>query len=240
MTYYPAPNPDAKRARVFTRHDFLHSLRVASITRQAERNQLLICMTHGCGLRVTELSQVTIADVMFLSGQIREELTLRASITKRAKSRTVPFTNRLLRSKLEAYLQYRIANDIGMELDIKNYRGLSPHLALIYSDRGTPFQLSQKVRKSKSGEIVYYQASDTLERVFAKLYAQSGLKGASSHSGRRSFGSKLMEATGDIEVVARVLGHDDIDQSLVYLTPNMTAIRNALRRIFDHVDVCVQ
>jgi hypothetical protein len=59
MVYYPAPNPDAKRARIFNRNDFLHSLRVASITRQAERNQLLICMSHGCGLRVTELSQIT-------------------------------------------------------------------------------------------------------------------------------------------------------------------------------------
>lgn len=79
MAYYPAPNPDAKRARIFTRHDFLHSLRVASMTRQAGRNQLLICMSHGCGLRVTELSQITVGDVMFPSGQIREELTLSAT-----------------------------------------------------------------------------------------------------------------------------------------------------------------
>ncbi|MDO8729540.1 MAG: site-specific integrase [bacterium] len=237
MLYYPAPNPDAKRARVFTRHDFLHSLKVASITRQPERNQLLICMSHGCGLRVTELSQITIGDVMFSTNQIREELTLRAAITKRSKSRTVPFTNTLLLAKLEAYLQYRIANDIGMELNTKTYRGLSPHLPLIYSDRNTPFQLSLKARKSKSGEVVSYWACDTLERTFSKLYAQSGLKGASSHSGRRTFGSKIMETTGDIELVARWLGHDSIEQSSIYIEPNIKALRAALSSFVDGVDV---
>lgn len=239
MTYYPAPNPDAKRARVFTRHDFLHALRVASIKRQAARNQLLICMSHGCGLRVTELSRITVADVMFVSGQIRDELTLRAAITKRSKSRTVPFTNRLLRQKLEEYLGYRIYRGIGTELDSKQYRGLIPHLSLIYSDRNAPFQLSLKARRAKSGEVVNYWACDTLERTFAKIYAQCGLKGASSHSGRRTFGSKIMESTGDIDLVARWLGHEDIDQSMIYLEPNMKAIKEAFRGIFEGLE-CLQ
>jgi integrase len=67
MNFDPAPKADAKRAHVFTRHEFLHALRVASITRQASRNQLLICLSHGCGLRVTELSRITVADIMFSS-----------------------------------------------------------------------------------------------------------------------------------------------------------------------------
>lgn len=122
-----------------------------------------------------------------------------------------------------------------MELEPKNYRGLSLHLSLIYSDRNTPFQSSLKVRKAKSGEAMSYWACDTLERTFAKLYAQSRLKGASSHSGRRSFGSKIMEATGDIKLVARWLGHD-IDQSIIYIQPNLKALREAIRTFFDGID----
>lgn len=233
MKYFPAPKRNAKRALVFTRRDFLHSLRVASITRQAERNQLLI---WGCGLRVTELSQITVADVMFSSGAIRDELALRAIITKRNKARSVPLTNPLLRKHLEEYLEYRINNGIGTELETKPYRGLTPHLALIYSDRNTPFQLSLKVRRSKSGEIERYWASDTLERTFAKLYASSGLIGATSHSGRRSYANRIMEATGDIELVARLLGHESIDQTAAYLDFNRKAAKSALIMFFDDID----
>lgn len=93
-----------------------------------------------------------------------------------------------------------------MELDGKSYRSLVPAMPLIYSDRGTPFQLSAKVRKMTDGRSERYWACDTLERTSAALYKMSGIKGGSSHSGRRSFATRVMEATCDIELVSRLLG----------------------------------
>lgn len=123
-----------------------------------------------------------------------------------------------------------------MELERRQYRGLSPHLPLIYSDRNTPFQLSVKARRAMSGEVERYWACDTLERTFAKLYAMAGLVGASSHSGRRSFASRIMVATNDIDLVARWLGHEDIEQTSVYIIPNMVAIKEAFRTALDGVE----
>lgn len=52
-----------------------------------------------------------------------------------------------------------------------------------------------------------------------KLYAKAGIAGGSSHSGRRSFAGKILKETGDMRVVARLLGHDedDIDVTARYV-----------------------
>jgi integrase len=51
-----------------------------------------------------------------------------------------------------------------------------------------------------------YKACDA-GTTFRHLYKISGMKGASSHSGRRSYASRLVEFGVDIEDVSRLLGH---------------------------------
>lgn len=69
-----------KRARILTKAEFRHALKVAGITREPARNQLLLCLSHALGLRVTELARVTIDDVMTPSGRLRSELACRAAL----------------------------------------------------------------------------------------------------------------------------------------------------------------
>lgn len=47
-----------KRARILSRAEFTRLLKVCTVTRDPERNQLLMCFSHACGLRVTELAQL--------------------------------------------------------------------------------------------------------------------------------------------------------------------------------------
>jgi hypothetical protein len=75
-----------------------------------------------------------------------------------------------------------------------------------------------------------------LERTFAKLYAMAGVEGASSHSGRRTFATRIMETTRDIDLVAQMLGHDDVEQTMIYLEPNMKSIKDALAGFYDFVE----
>lgn len=159
MKYYPSAKSDhdVKRATILTRAEFLLVMKVAALTRQATRNQLMLAITHGTGTRCTEMAQITIADVMHTTGVLRDEVTLRASVTKGNKARVVPFNNKLLREKLNAYLAYRSEHRIGTDLYGGTHRGLIPALALLYSDRRTPFQLSQKVRRARKrggGEVL--------------------------------------------------------------------------------------
>lgn len=217
-----------KRARILTRAEFKRVLKVCTITREPIRNQLLMSMSHGLGLRVTELATVTIRDMMHASGRIRAELTMRAEITKNARMRNLPLSNELLLNHLEQYLTYRIENDIGVLPNAtEEYRGLSPDLPLIFSSRGGGFALATKKRVLESGAYIEYKACDALEQLFRHLYKISGMSGASSHSGRRSYASRLVESGVDIEDVSRLLGHTDLDYTLIYVSPPKAAIREA-------------
>lgn len=199
-----------KRARILTSAEFKRMLKVVTITREAARNQLLLCFSHACGLRVTELASITIRDVMHPSGRIKDELTLRADITKNARVRTVPMSSELFLEHLEKYLSYRIENNIGMiPRQPSEFRGLSPDLPVVFSNRGGPFAMARKKRVLETGALEIYLACDALEQVFRDLYQMGGMRGASSHSGRRGYATKLMESGVSIEDVSKLLGHAD-------------------------------
>lgn len=167
-----------KRARILTKPEFRRVLKVCTITREAIRNQLIMCLSHALGLRVTEMASITVRDVMHASGRIRAELTMRAEITKNARVRNLPLSNELLLYHLELYLAYRIERDIGMlPAATDAFRGLSPDLALVFSNRGGPFALSSKKRVLDSGVKEEYWAADALEQLFRHLYQISGMKG---------------------------------------------------------------
>lgn len=217
-----------KRARILTRAEFKRVLKVCTITREPLRNQLIMCLSHALGLRVTELAKVTIRDLMHTSGRIRAELTMRAEITKNSRVRNLPLSNELMLHHLELYLAYRIENDIGvLPATTEDFRGLSPDLPLIFSSRGGGFALATKKRVLLSGANEEYKASDALEQLFRHLYKISGMKGASSHSGRRSYASRLVESGVDIEDVSKLLGHSDLDYTLIYVTPSKAVVREA-------------
>lgn len=67
--------------------------------------------------------------------------------------------------------------------------------------------MSTKRRINEAGEPVDYSACDSLQAYVTKLYRDAGIRGGSSHSGRRSFASNLVEQGHDIETVQQLLGH---------------------------------
>lgn len=216
-----------KRARILTKAEFKRMLKVCTVTREAVRNQLILCFSFACGLRVTELASITIRDIMLIGGRLKSELTLRSTYTKNARTRTVPMSSSTLMQHLEAYLNYRIQNDIGGTSSQLEFRGLNPDLPLIFSNRGSGFAMARKKRVLESGEEEEYAACDALEQLFRDLYKMGGYKGASSHSGRRSFATRLVESGVDIEDVSMLLGHVDLDYTRIYIEPTKEAIREA-------------
>lgn len=60
----------------------------------------------------------------------------------------------------------------------------------------------------------------------SRLYRQAGIKGGSSHSGRRTLAAKVLATTGKVELV-QLLGHAEADHVWPYLDVRREVIRRA-------------
>ncbi len=196
-----------------------HLLRVTQATsRHPERDCLVLLLGITCGMRVSEIAQIEVQDVLFPSGLIRPEVSLRAAITKGCRQRLVYLTHRLTIEALDAYLAYRIERGWRMQPATARFRGLTPDSKLILTLKGQKFYLNTKRRRNEAGEQIDYLACDSLQAHVTRLYKDAGIRGGSSHSGRRTFADGVLRKTGDLEKVRQLLGHAEIDHCLPYLT----------------------
>lgn len=209
-----------------------HLLRVTAATsRHPERDTLILLLGLGAGLRISEIAQIEVQDVLFASGKLRAEVSLRTAITKGQKQRCAYFTNPKLVAALETYLAYRIKHRLKLSGDPGRYRGLRPETKLILTLKGEKFYLNTKRRVNVDGEQVDYMACDSLQMRVTKLYKDAGIKGGSSHSGRRTLGARLISSNVPIEDIATLLGHAEIDVTKRYTDVDI----KVLRRMFAEV-----
>jgi len=220
---------DITRATSLSPGQQRHLLRVTAATsRHPERDTVILLLGHACGMRISEIAQVTVADLMFPSGRWRHEASLRAVITKGCRQRCIYLASAKLIAALDAYVAYRQAGRIGMTFEPGSYRGLNPQLPLILSRRGGAYSMNIKRRTLVTGEQRDYRASDTLQRQVTELYRRAGIKGGSSHSGRRTFATRALAKSGDLETVALLLGHEGgMDVTARYVDVDKRVLRRA-------------
>ena len=220
---------EVSRAAVLAPGQIRHLLRVTEATsRHPERDAVVLLLGLCCGLRCTETAQITLADLMFPSGKLRTEVSLRAAITKGCKQRCVYVSSPKLIAALERYIEFRWTHRIGTFPDRTEaaYRGLRDELPLLMTRRLGKFELNIKRRVLKTGEYREYWAADSLQSYITHLYAKAGIKKGASHSGRRTFSTRLYAKTGDIEVVRLLLGHD-VDCTMRYIEVDKRILRQA-------------
>lgn len=97
--------------------------------------------------------------------------------------------------------------------------------------KGGPYELNLKRTANTAGETVEYWAADSLQAYIKGLYLAAGLHLASSHSGRRTFASRLLAAGESLETVQALLGHSDLDHVMPYLEVS----EDTLREMFETV-----
>lgn len=209
-----------------------HLIRVTRATsRDPERDVLVLLMGIHVGMRVSEIAQVEVGDFLFPSGAIRQEVSLRAAVTKGCRQRCVYPINRDLVAALEDYLTLRIERRWRMSEEPKQYRGLRPDSTLILTFKGYRYSMNCRRRINHAGEQVDYAACDALQAHVTKLYRDAGIKSGSSHSGRRSMASRLLEQGHDLDTIQLMLGHAELD----HVDPYLEISRAKLRRAFADV-----
>jgi integrase/recombinase XerD len=217
------------QAAVLKQGQYRHLLRVTRATsRDPERDILVLLLGIMCGMRVSEIAPIEVQDVLFPSGAIRQEVSLRPAITKGCRQRCIYPTNRTLVEALDRYLAYRVERRWRMSDDPKRYRGLRLDSKLVLTFKGYKYSMNCKRRINHAGEEVDYAACDALQAHVTKLYRGAGIKGGSSHSGRRTMASRLLEQGHSIETLQLMLGHSEMD----HVDPYLQISKEKLRRAF--------
>lgn len=169
--------------------------------------------------------------MLFPSGAIRQEVSLRAHITKGCRQRCIYPTNLMLVQAIDRYLSHRIELRWRMSDDPKKYRGLRPDSKLILTFKGYKYSMNCKRRINSDGEQVDYTACDALQAHITKLHKDAGITGGSSHSGRRTMATRLLDQGHDLETLQLMLGHADLD----HVDPYLQVSKEKLRRAFADV-----
>ena len=74
-------------------------------------------------------------------------------------------------------------------------------------------------------------SSNTATQLLQRIYERSGLSGATSHSGRRSFITDLATKGISVRVLAALAGHQSIATTQRYIDINDDMLRNAVELV---------
>ena len=172
-------------------------LRYAASTYYGERNELIVLMSILSGMRVCELSALTIYDVLNTDCTIKDEIRLTALQTKGNNSRAV-FLNKKLRKAIKAYLE--------------NKYSAAEITAFAYTNKANlPLFETQKSKGF---------TANSLAQLLFKLYKDVGIANGSSHSGRKTFITNLANKGISVHVLAKLSGHSSIATTQRYMTVN--------------------
>lgn len=187
-----------RQARVLTESEFKRLLAVVAQTKHAERNRLAFMLSHLAGLRVGEIAGLVVGDVFEADGVIRERLIVRATIAKGGHERVV-FLSERTRHEIERFRRSGAG--------APNGKG------------DAPFLMTQK-RTAFS--------PNTLCQLMNRLYGAAGLDGATSHSGRRWFITKLANAGVGTKVIMTLAGHKHMSTTQRYIDVREDVMRAAV------------
>jgi integrase/recombinase XerD len=74
-------------------------------------------------------------------------------------------------------------------------------------------------------------SGNTMCQLLGNIYGESGIKGASSHSGRRTFITNLASKSVSVRVLALLAGHSSISTTQRYIDVNDDQLRNAVELV---------
>jgi integrase/recombinase XerD len=187
------------QASVLNESEIRRVLRIIDTTRHAERNRLAFVLSLFAGMRVGEISALTVGDVVTQSGDVRREIKLGAHQTKGSKGRTVILPERV-RKEIASF-----------------FRNKQP-----YRDQASPLIASQRNGRAFSNV--------TLSMFFKEIYETAGIR-TSSHSGRRTFATRLNEKGVGMKTIQKLMGHRNIGTTALYCDVSDTAMRNAVELV---------
>ena len=193
------------QSRLLTKKEIQNVIQFQKSSRHSIRNICLVNMSIYLGMRVGEIAQLKMGDVVNEDLSIKEQVVLRKEYTKTNQTRVVYLVHKEVRKSLTDYINYRKECDG----NVKSNKALF---------------VSQK----KSGF-----SPRTLQRLYKNMYRSViGDEMVSSHSGRRTFISNLITQGIDMKTVSTLAGHSSIQTTVdTYAVANPNKMENVCRNI---------
>jgi integrase len=172
---------------VLTRSEVIRLLKHIRLRRYRIPLKLIYC----CGLRVSECLSLTIHDIDSKGGK----LWLRK--TKGNKDRMVPISQTMIE-------------------DLRRYWKVHRHSLLLFPGVGRGLCSPDKVAERMKNAITPMPVS-SLERLMVVARKELNIPVCTSHTLRHSFATHLVEEGASLHTVQSLLGHCDIDTTMIYL-----------------------
>ncbi len=173
--------------------------------KHALRNKVILYFSHYLGLRAKELAALKVNDVYDIKRKtLRETIRLIGAYTKGDKYREVFLVNNDAKKYV---LEYLIYDRTDIELS-------------------SPLFQSQKITNCRNGHF----SADTMQKMIANVYKHAGIK-ATSHSGRRSFATNLINKNADIFSIQQLMGHSSIATTQEYFSSNPNKLKSELSKL---------
>ncbi len=169
------------------------------------RYRIPLKLIYCCGLRLSECLTLTIHDIR------GDENKLWIRNGKGHQDRLVPISDAMVE-------------------DLRNYWKFHHHPLLLFPNAGRgdndPEKLAERMRTAKN-PMPY----SSLQRLMLVARKELNLPKASVHTLRHSFATHLVEAGASLHTVQAILGHRQINTTMVYLHLTHHSEQNALRLI---------
>ena len=193
------------QAKVLSESEFRRVVNVVKKQAHSKRNIALLYCSFGLGLRAMEMALLKVHHVLGVDDNLLEEINLDSSMTKGKKQRHVFLTNPKVIAAFQDYLEHR-----------KNVEGILFHIEspLFRSQKGNSF------------------SPNSLQQLFHRMYSDARLQGASSHSGRRTFATTLIEKGIDIKAISTLMGHASVTMTAQYVEDNPVRLKQICTDIF--------
>lgn len=177
-------------------------------------SRLMAAVMYGAGLRVSECCQLRVKDLNFAGN------TIEVWNGKGDKSRLTVLP-RVCAPALQRHLKMRLAMH---EIDLANGGGLVElpgRLAMKYKNANREFRWqwlwpSAVVR----GQYRWHATDDMVAKQMRLAVKAAGItKRVTPHTLRHGFTTHLLEAGADVKTVQDLLGHQDVNTTMIYAHP---------------------
>jgi len=205
-----------KRAKTFDEKQFNRLIgHIETNSVMPLRDKLIVALSFKAGLRVGEIAKIKLSAMTDVEGNIAKNISIFSDVGKKQRMREIPM-NPFVRECLEAFRK-EYPNATVVAISSQPFRWLMA--------RGRPIPKDAEFKQMSPAALKTY---------YLKMLKSFGYEGASTHSGRRTFGTQLARTANNhhcsLRDVQRLMGHARMETTEAYieLTEDASALVMAL------------